>query len=62
MSKKRCFRPARPLRPWLKHALVLAALLLVPQVIWSSGESTKTRQITIVHSNNLTGHLFACPT
>jgi hypothetical protein len=50
-----------PLKVMSKGTILLAGLMLGILSLAPEGIA-KTRTVTIVHTNNVAGHLFACPT
>lgn len=59
----------RTSRPWRLTGLSLALLFLVESVagflnpfLSDSAWAQKAQEIEILHTNNVTGHVFGCPT
>jgi hypothetical protein len=42
--------------------LFLGVLFIAVHLLWAPAAFTDDTAITLLHTNNVTGHLFACPT
>jgi hypothetical protein len=54
--------PARALKGALMTVLIAVGILCGLQVQTPVVFSAEPAQLTILHTNNVTGHLFGCPT